>query len=92
MKANIEHRWSGWPGAWCLDCGISDPYEDCLASHDVLDFVCKKCSEHWPQGECLLGGPHDLAEISCPEHLLTECIEPNSHNHDPYWKRYETNN
>lgn len=16
-----EHRWSGWPGAWCLDCG-----------------------------------------------------------------------
>lgn len=18
------HRWSGWPGAWCLDCGITD--------------------------------------------------------------------
>lgn len=18
------HKWSGWPGAWCLDCGVSD--------------------------------------------------------------------
>lgn len=21
------HRWSGWPGAWCLDCGCDDPFE-----------------------------------------------------------------
>lgn len=21
------HSWSGWPGAWCLDCGVSDPME-----------------------------------------------------------------
>jgi len=21
-KKNYGHRWSGWPGAWCLDCGI----------------------------------------------------------------------
>lgn len=27
----IGHRWSGWPGAWCLDCGIGDPIEECLA-------------------------------------------------------------
>lgn len=26
-----EHRWSGWPGAWCLDCGMGDPFEECLA-------------------------------------------------------------
>jgi hypothetical protein len=26
-----EHRWSGWPGAWCLDCGIVDPRECQLA-------------------------------------------------------------
>jgi hypothetical protein len=26
-----EHRWSGWPGAWCLDCGKSDPRETALA-------------------------------------------------------------
>lgn len=22
-----DHRWSGWPGAWCLDCGDPDPME-----------------------------------------------------------------
>ncbi len=27
-----EHRWSGWPGAWCLDCGAGDPREDALAN------------------------------------------------------------
>lgn len=26
-----EHRWSGWPGAWCLDCGCEDPREVALA-------------------------------------------------------------
>lgn len=26
-----EHRWSGWPGAWCLDCGCPDPREEALA-------------------------------------------------------------
>lgn len=26
-----EHRWSGWPGAWCLDCGCDDPREIALA-------------------------------------------------------------
>lgn len=26
-----EHRWSGWPGAWCLDCGLPDPRECALA-------------------------------------------------------------
>lgn len=23
----MRHRWSGWPGAWCLDCGCEDPNE-----------------------------------------------------------------
>jgi hypothetical protein len=27
-----EHRWSGWPGAWCLDCGCEDPREIALAN------------------------------------------------------------
>ena len=26
-----EHNWSGWPGAWCLDCGCDDPREIALA-------------------------------------------------------------
>lgn len=31
------HRWSGWPGAWCLDCGCEDPMEIALAD-GALDF------------------------------------------------------
>lgn len=27
----MSHRWSGWPGAWCLDCGMEDPMEIALA-------------------------------------------------------------
>ena len=30
----IEHRWSGWPGAWCLDCGAEDPREWCIVTHE----------------------------------------------------------
>ena len=26
-----EHNWSGWPGAWCLDCGCGDPREEAIA-------------------------------------------------------------
>jgi hypothetical protein len=22
-----KHRWSGWPGAWCLECGLEDRTE-----------------------------------------------------------------
>ena len=25
------HKWSGWPGAVCLNCGIDDPAEQALA-------------------------------------------------------------
>lgn len=25
------HRWSGWPGAYCLYCGIADPLEAWVA-------------------------------------------------------------
>lgn len=27
----ITHRWSGWPGAWCLDCGCEDRHEIAIA-------------------------------------------------------------
>ena len=34
MDENVtEHRWSGWPGAWCLDCGQADLAEPCIANH-----------------------------------------------------------
>ena len=28
-----EHAWSGWPGAWCLNCGVEDPRERALAEN-----------------------------------------------------------
>lgn len=47
------HDWSGWPGAWCLDCGIEDPMELALADGDFdligegniakINFICLPC-------------------------------------------------
>lgn len=34
----MGHRWSGWPGAWCLDCGIEDAHEVCIGTNP--DCVC----------------------------------------------------
>jgi hypothetical protein len=31
----LNHRWSGWPGAWCLDCGIEDQNEIALADGTI---------------------------------------------------------
>ena len=31
-----HHRWSGWPGAFCLNCGSDDPTEWAIAN-DLLD-------------------------------------------------------
>lgn len=31
------HHWSGWPGAFCLDCGASDANEEALANDPDFD-------------------------------------------------------
>lgn len=32
-----QHRWSGWPGAYCLGCGAEDRRETvCCLEHDVV--------------------------------------------------------
>jgi hypothetical protein len=41
-----DHRWSGWPGAYCLDCFAEDQTEICVAMHDV-----ENCEEH-KNGPC----------------------------------------
>lgn len=33
----MKHRFSGWPGAWCLDCGQEDKNEIALLDPD-FDF------------------------------------------------------
>ncbi len=38
-----EHRWSGWPQAFCLDCHASDLYEVCIG--DVCKCQCHR--EFW---------------------------------------------
>ena len=66
----VKHRWSGWPGAWCLDCGMEDAEEIELAGppsetrHRFSDLPhtaqpCEGCSD-------------------------SACKEPNSARHDPY--------
>jgi len=39
------HRWSGWPGAWCLDCGQEDPreLEEAGYSREELNKLYVRC-------------------------------------------------
>ena len=41
------HNWSGWPGAFCLDCRTEDPAEICLG--DACECVCH--AELWREYE-----------------------------------------
>ena len=70
---DMSHRWSGWPGAWCLDCGQLDPLE--------LALSCPKCS--------VSSGPGDIDpsyDALCGEHaaMVRGCPEPGSDRHNPY--------
>jgi hypothetical protein len=49
---DTQHRWSGWPGAVCLDCGIEDPREICLADGD-----CPCADMGIANPECKVGMP-----------------------------------
>lgn len=70
-----EHRWSGWPGAWCLDCGIEDATELCIATHSIL-LICV-------EGHDMCEDPNH-AQQRCTEHVNPPCSEPGSRRHDPY--------
>lgn len=41
MRDESGHRWSGWPGAYCMYCGNEDIREICLA--DGHDLDCNAC-------------------------------------------------
>lgn len=83
-----DHRWSGWPGAWCVDCGIGDPAELCMATDDGIDFVCKLCGEHWPQGRCQITMmEHDVLTIPCANHPITKCEHPGENLFNPYHQK-----
>ena len=71
----MMHRWSGWPGAYCLDCGAEDQAEVCLATHDALQYYCSICRDPWPQEPCKMAfdGKHNVVEVTCYEHVNRPC-------------------
>jgi hypothetical protein len=64
------HTWSGWPGAWCFDCGCEDPFEACMGGCDQA-----------PSDE--MGYPEPSR---CPIHgqMARPCPTPGSNNFNPY--------
>lgn len=71
-----QHRWCGWPGAGCLDCGAEDQNEICIGAHSVI-LQCVEghvmCDEHEPQ--------------RCAEHVNAPCPYPGEGRADPYRRR-----
>lgn len=67
------HRWSGWPGAWCLDCGCGDPAEMAEADGNVL---------YADDGE-----PYSIDPAKRHLYASDECAEPGSNRHNPYVSR-----
>jgi hypothetical protein len=63
--SHSSHRWSGWPGAICLDCGIEDPLEQCVTDHDYALF----CGLGHPQ--CM--DPMHPSREECIEHPIPQC-------------------
>ena len=48
-----EHNWSGWPGAWCLNCG----------AEDVIESVCLTMENHpMPDGITCVEG-HAMCDL-----------------------------
>lgn len=62
------HRWSGWPGAICLDCFQEDQLEQCIADHDV-SITCVEGHVMCDQGHAMQ---------VCPEHINGPCLAKDS--------------
>lgn len=75
------HRWSGWPGAWCLDCGIDDPLECALAEGAwITDYAVLSDGS-------LLDKSYWRSEEDRVRYTAKDCPEPGSNRHNPYVKR-----
>lgn len=74
-EQTAAHRWSGWPGAWCLDCGMDDQYEIALADGRInTDGV----DVWWVD-------PSEEARVRA----MMICPESGSKRHDPYARAAE---
>jgi hypothetical protein len=61
------HTWSGWPGAYCLNCGAEDKLEICLADHE---HPCGR--PECRNGPCL-GAPEPLRPSGTVEVVCEKC-------------------
>jgi hypothetical protein len=69
IEHTAEHRFSGWPGAWCLDCGAEDVTEYCIAAHDeAFDAPVTEENPYGMRAHC----------------FNPPCPEPGSNRHNPY--------
>jgi hypothetical protein len=68
-----EHRWSGWPGAWCLDCGVEDPHEEALANGNYVEV---------PDADTPMG-----FRFAFPNLVTTPCPCAGEGRFDPYRKK-----
>jgi len=79
----MNHRWSGWPGAWCLDCGTEDKRETiCVVEHRT---PCPACSGTGC-GMCYQTGEGPCPRSECKN---DPCLEPGSNRHNPYVRSAE---
>ena len=60
----MTHRWSGWPGAYCMDCGSEDVMESALFCEDCRVPACpedtfdqKLCPMHQAWADALAACP-----------------------------------
>ena len=54
-----EHRWSGWPGAYCMNCGIPHGLEEALH--------CREC-------HCPMPGDPDQEMRLCAAHTAVQAL------------------
>ena len=67
----MTHRWSGWPGAWCLDCGCEDPYERAFGDNNFIEV----------EDDSDMGFHYEFPNVK-----ETDCPCPNTYGYDPYFQ------
>lgn len=75
-----HHRWSGWPGAWCLDCGMPD-LDECALADGGLNFR----DDSYDKESVIIWSDEGRELLSYA--LNTNCPEPGSQRFDPYAHR-----
>ena len=55
QKAHSTHRWSGWPGGYCLACGMEDPLEQAFAEGNYIEVP----------SSAILGFHYEFPNVTC---------------------------